>query len=78
MKNCVGKVEGVTDKITASDLHVGSTDEIVFPPKINDIVTIMRGAWHFEGNSQMYYYLTKHAHVSKSGLVLGNHEDPNK
>ena len=29
MKNCVGKVEGVTDKMTASGLHVGSTDEML-------------------------------------------------
>eukprot|EP00957_Ditylum_brightwellii_P107660 8213514-Ditylum_brightwellii.AAC.1 len=43
MKNCVGKVEGVTDKLTASYLHVGSADEMVFSPKINDIVAIMRG-----------------------------------
>ena len=78
MKNCVGKVEGVTDKMTASGLRVGSTDEMVFSPKINDIVAIMRGAWYFEGDSRMYYYLTKRAHVSKGGLVLGNHEDPNK
>jgi hypothetical protein len=38
----------------------------------------MRGAWYFEGDSCMYYYLTKRIHVSKGGLVLGNHEDPNK
>eukprot|EP00957_Ditylum_brightwellii_P132846 10130404-Ditylum_brightwellii.AAC.1 len=44
MKNCVGKVESVTYKMTASDLCVGSTDEMVFSPKINDIVGIMRGA----------------------------------
>eukprot|EP00957_Ditylum_brightwellii_P118590 9044349-Ditylum_brightwellii.AAC.1 len=31
-----------------------------------------------EGDSRMYYYLTKCAHVSKGGLVLGNHEDPSK
>jgi hypothetical protein len=78
MKQCVGKVEGVTDRMTASGIRVGSTDEMVFSPKINDIVAIMRGAWYFEGDSRMYYYLTKRAHVSKGGLVLGNHEDPNK
>eukprot|EP00957_Ditylum_brightwellii_P068862 5227366-Ditylum_brightwellii.AAC.1 len=38
----------------------------------------MRGAWYFEGDSCMYYYLTNRAHVSKSCLVLGNHEDQNK
>eukprot|EP00957_Ditylum_brightwellii_P180745 13769766-Ditylum_brightwellii.AAC.1 len=43
-KNCVGKAKGVTDKMTASGLRVGSADEIVFSPKINVIVTIMRGA----------------------------------
>eukprot|EP00957_Ditylum_brightwellii_P080397 6114846-Ditylum_brightwellii.AAC.1 len=78
MKNCVGKVEGVTDKMTASGLRVGSTDEIVFSSKINDIDAIMRGEWYFEGDSCIYCYLTKHAHVSNGGLVLGNHEDPNK
>eukprot|EP00957_Ditylum_brightwellii_P127973 9759537-Ditylum_brightwellii.AAC.1 len=78
MKNCVGKVEDVTDKMTASGLRVGSTGEMVFSPKINDIVAIMRGAWYFEGESRMYYYLTNRAHVSKGGLVLGNNEDPNK
>eukprot|EP00957_Ditylum_brightwellii_P190521 14502013-Ditylum_brightwellii.AAC.1 len=64
--------------MTASGLHVGSTDEMVFSPKMNDIVAIMRGALYFEGDSRMYYYLTKCAHVSKDGLVLGNNEDPNK
>eukprot|EP00957_Ditylum_brightwellii_P055291 4190737-Ditylum_brightwellii.AAC.1 len=64
--------------MTASGLPVGSTVEMVFSPKMNDIVAIMRGAWYFEGDSCMYYYLTKRAHVSKGGLVLGNHEDPNK
>eukprot|EP00957_Ditylum_brightwellii_P006893 521321-Ditylum_brightwellii.AAC.1 len=62
MKNCVGKVEGVTDKMTASGLRVGSTDEMVSSPKINDIVAIMRRAWYFGGDSHMYYYLTKRAH----------------
>ena len=47
-------------------------------PKINNIVAIMLGARYFEGDSHMYYYLTKRAYVSKGGLVLGNHEDPNK
>eukprot|EP00957_Ditylum_brightwellii_P050562 3834224-Ditylum_brightwellii.AAC.1 len=78
MKNCVGKAEGVTDKMTTSGLHVGSTDEMVLFPKINDIIAIMRGACYFEGDSHMYYYLTKCACVSKGGLVLGNNEDPNK
>eukprot|EP00957_Ditylum_brightwellii_P192259 14635365-Ditylum_brightwellii.AAC.1 len=78
MKNCVRNVEGVADKMTASGLRVGSTDEMVSSPKINDIVTIMRGAWCFEGESCMYYYLTKRAHVSKGGLIPGNHEDPKK
>eukprot|EP00957_Ditylum_brightwellii_P034834 2639571-Ditylum_brightwellii.AAC.1 len=64
--------------MTASGLHVGSTDEMVFSPKINYIVAIMRGAWYFEGDSHMYCYLTKRAHVSKGGLVLRNNEDPNK
>eukprot|EP00957_Ditylum_brightwellii_P101264 7716477-Ditylum_brightwellii.AAC.1 len=64
--------------MAASGLRVGSTDDMVFSPKINDIVATMRGAWYFEGDSCMYYYLTKHAYVSKGGLVLGNHEDPNK
>eukprot|EP00957_Ditylum_brightwellii_P121366 9255617-Ditylum_brightwellii.AAC.1 len=64
--------------MTASGLRVGSTDEMVFSPRINDIVAITRGAWYFEGDSHMYYYLTKHAHVSKGGLVLRNHEDRNK
>eukprot|EP00957_Ditylum_brightwellii_P054094 4097465-Ditylum_brightwellii.AAC.1 len=78
MKNCVGKVEGVTDKLTASGLCVGATDEMVFSLKINDSVAIMRRAWYFEGDSCMYYYLKKHAHVSKGRPVLGNNEDPNK
>eukprot|EP00957_Ditylum_brightwellii_P179361 13664114-Ditylum_brightwellii.AAC.1 len=78
MKNWVGKVEDVTDKMTASGLHVGSTDETVFSPKINEIVAIMRRSWYFEGGSHMYYYLTKCANVSEGGLVLGNHEDPYK
>eukprot|EP00957_Ditylum_brightwellii_P122960 9375244-Ditylum_brightwellii.AAC.1 len=78
MKQCVGKVEGATNRMTASGIRVGSTDEMVFTPKINDIVAIMRGALYFEGDSRMYYYLTKRAHISKGGLVFGNHEDPNK
>eukprot|EP00957_Ditylum_brightwellii_P198901 15160427-Ditylum_brightwellii.AAC.1 len=77
MKDCVGKIEGVTDKMATSGLRVCSTYEMVFSPKINGIVTIMRGAWYFEGDSCMYYYLIRHAHVSKGGLVLGNHGDPN-
>eukprot|EP00957_Ditylum_brightwellii_P019965 1507395-Ditylum_brightwellii.AAC.1 len=51
---------------------------MVFSPKINDIVAKIRGAWYFGGDSCMYYYLTKRDHVSKGGLVLGNHEDSNK
>eukprot|EP00957_Ditylum_brightwellii_P100095 7628157-Ditylum_brightwellii.AAC.1 len=64
--------------MTSSGLCVGSTDKMVFSPKINGIVAIMRRAWYFKGDSCMYCYLTKRAHVSKGDLVLGNHEDPNK
>eukprot|EP00957_Ditylum_brightwellii_P006802 515702-Ditylum_brightwellii.AAC.1 len=51
MKNCVGKVEGVTDKMTESGLRVGSTDKMVFSPKINVTVAVMREAWYFEEDS---------------------------
>eukprot|EP00957_Ditylum_brightwellii_P060041 4558719-Ditylum_brightwellii.AAC.1 len=78
IKRCAGKVEGVTTDMTLSGIRVTATDEMVFCKKINDIVAIMRGGWYFDGESCMYYYITKQNYVSKGGLVLGNHSDPNQ
>ena len=78
LKKCVGKVDGITADMTPSGIRVAATDEMVFCEKINDIVAIMRGGWYFDGESRMYYYVTKRCHVSKGGVVLGNHKDPNR
>ena len=74
---CVGKVEEVTTDMTSSGLRVASSDEMVSYPLLNVVGAIARGGWYFEGESQLFYYLTKRFHVTQGGLVLGQH-DPTK
>eukprot|EP00957_Ditylum_brightwellii_P202114 15328668-Ditylum_brightwellii.AAC.1 len=60
----------------SSGVRVGASDEMVFNPFLNLSAAIVRGGWAYEGETRLFYYITKRMHVSRAGLVLGSHADP--
>eukprot|EP00957_Ditylum_brightwellii_P037524 2838371-Ditylum_brightwellii.AAC.1 len=62
--------------MSPSGVRVGASDEMVFSPLLNLSAAIVQGGWALEGKTRLFYYITKHMHVSQASLVLGNHANP--
>eukprot|EP00957_Ditylum_brightwellii_P160139 12190908-Ditylum_brightwellii.AAC.1 len=60
--------------MTSSGLRVASSDEMVSHPLLDAVEAIFQGGWNFEGESWLFYYLTKRFHATQVGLLLGQHD----
>ena len=74
--SCIGHVPGVTSKLTPSVRRFSAAYQMAQHPIINIAVAIVRRGWYFEGESCLFYYITKILHVIQVGLVLINYADP--
>ena len=72
--NCVGHVPSVNSEPTPSEIHISAFDQMAYDPIINISGEIVHVGCYFEGESRLFYYITKTLH--QSGIVLGNHADP--
>ena len=78
MKSFIGHVPGVTSELTPSGIRVSSAYQMARNLILNISGEIVRGVWSFEGESRLFYYITKILYVSQAGLGLGNHADTTK
>ena len=72
----IGHVPGMTSELTLSGIYVSAADQMAQYPILNTTGAIVRGCWYFEGESHLFYYITKILHVSQDGIVIGNNDDP--
>ena len=78
IESFIGHVPGVTSELTTSGIRVFAGDQMAQQHILNIDGALVRGGWHFEGESCLFYHITKILHLSQDGLVLGYHSDPKK
>ena len=64
--------------MTPSVIRVSAEYQMAQHPILNISGAIVHGGWYFEGESRLFYYITKILHVSQDVLVLGNNAYPKK